>query len=153
MGVGWDYFTPEGIEFWGKINFLKAGIVYADLINTVSAKYAQEITTPEFGFGLDGVLRTRRDNLFGIVNGIDTDIWNPGNGHLHHETVRARDARRIRSRIRRTLLDAFYLPQKEETPLIGIISRLADQKGFRHPGRGNGRDHGNGSDDSRAWDR
>ena len=94
LGVGWDYFTPEGIEFWGKINFLKAGIVYADLINTVSAKYAQEITTPEFGFGLDGVLRTRSDKLFGIVNGIDTDIWNPETDALHHETVRARDARR-----------------------------------------------------------
>lgn len=129
LGVGWDYFTPEGIEFWGKINFLKAGIVYADLINTVSSKYAQEITTPEFGFGLDGVLKTRRDDLFGIVNGIDTDIWNPRTDtfitkQYGPETL----ADKVENK--KTLLDAFYLPQKPETPLIGIISRLADQKGF-----------------------
>ncbi len=129
LGVGWDYFTPEGIEFWGKINFLKAGIVYADLINTVSAKYAQEITTPEFGFGLDGVLRTRSDKLFGIVNGIDTDIWNPETDAL---ITKQYGPGTLGDKVenKRTLLEEFYLPQQADTPLIGIISRLADQKGF-----------------------
>jgi starch synthase len=129
LGVGWDYFTPEGIEFWGKINFLKAGIVYADLINTVSSKYAQEITIPEFGFGLDGVLRTRRDDLFGVVNGIDTDIWNPQTDTL---ITKCYGPKTLGDKIenKKTLLSEFYLPQKADTPLIGIISRLADQKGF-----------------------
>ena len=129
LGVGWDYFTPEGIEFWGKINFLKAGIVYADLINTVSAKYAQEITTPEFGFGLDGVLRTRRDKLSGIVNGIDTDIWNPETDTF---ITKEYGLKTLGDKVenKKTLLEEFYLPQRADTPLIGIISRLADQKGF-----------------------
>ncbi len=129
LGVGWDYFTPEGIEFWGKINFLKAGIVYADLINTVSSKYAQEITTPEFGFGLDGVLKTRKGDLFGVVNGIDTDIWNPQTDTF---ITRQYGPETLADKVenKKTLLDEFYLPQKTDTPLIGIISRLADQKGF-----------------------
>jgi starch synthase len=129
LGVGWDYFTPEGIEFWGKINFLKAGIVYADFINTVSAKYAREITTPEFGFGLDGALRTRSDKLFGIVNGIDTDIWNPETDAL---ITKQYGPETLGDKVenKRTLLEEFYLPRQEDTPLIGIISRLADQKGF-----------------------
>jgi len=129
VGVSWDYFTPEGIEFWGKINFLKAGIVYADMINTVSAKYAQEITTPEFGFGLDGVLRTRKDDLFGIVNGIDTDIWNPQTATLITKQYGPQTLK-DKAENKKTLLSEFYLPENINTPLIGIISRLADQKGF-----------------------
>jgi starch synthase len=129
LGVGWEYYTPEGIEFWGKINFLKAGIVYADLINTVSSKYAQEITTSEFGFGLDGVLRTRKGDLFGILNGIDTDIWNPRTDSL---ITRQYGPETLADKVenKKTLLDEFYLPQNPGIPLIGIISRLADQKGF-----------------------
>jgi len=129
LGVGWEYFTPEGIEFWGKINFLKAGIVYADLINTVSSKYAREITTPEFGFGLDGVLRARSKDLFGIVNGIDTEIWNPRTDTLITKRY-GPETLADKLENKKTLLNEFYLPQKPDTPLIGIISRLADQKGF-----------------------
>ncbi len=129
LGVGWDYFTPEGIEFWGKINFLKAGILYADLINTVSEKYAEEIQTEEFGFGLDGVLRSRKDDLFGIINGIDTDVWNP-----ETDTFITRQygpaSLPDKAPNKKTLLEEYYLPQKPDVPLIGIISRLADQKGF-----------------------
>jgi starch synthase len=129
LGVGWDYFTPSGIEFWGKINFLKAGILYADLINTVSETYAREITTPEFGFGLDGVLRDRKDDLFGVVNGVDTDVWDPRTDAL----ITARyDAETPAGKVenKKALLGEFYLPERLDLPLVGVISRLADQKGF-----------------------
>src|SRR3990172_2804698 len=70
-GLGWDVFTPEGIEFWGNMNFLKAGLVYSDIITTVSKTYSTEIRTPEYGHGLEGVLVKRAPDLHGIVNGID----------------------------------------------------------------------------------
>src|SRR5208283_1630131 len=71
IGVDWSHFNAREFEFWGKINLLKAGIIYADVVNTVSPTYAGEIQTPEFGQGLDGVLRDRRDVMHGVVNGID----------------------------------------------------------------------------------
>ena len=77
LNMGWEYFTPNFLEFYGKINFLKGGIVFSDIINTVSKKYSEEIQTPEFGSGLEGILRTRREVLYGIVNGIDYDEWSP----------------------------------------------------------------------------
>ena len=77
IGLPGEFDTPEGMEFWGKVNFLKAGIVFADALNTVSRKYAEEIQTPEYGFGLDGLLRRRRAVLSGIVNGVDYGRWNP----------------------------------------------------------------------------
>ena len=129
VGVGWEYFTPEGIEFYGKINFLKAGMVYSDVINTVSEKYAQEIQTPEHGFGLDGVLRTRKKDLYGIINGIDTEEWNPSADTF---IVKNYDPNDLSGKIenKKALLSDFYLPEKTDVPLIGMISRLADQKGF-----------------------
>ncbi len=129
VGVGWEYFTPEGIEFYGKINFLKAGMVYADVINTVSEKYAKEIQMPEHGFGLDGVLRARKKDLYGILNGIDTDEWNPKTDTF---IVKNYGSDNLLGKIenKRAILGDFYLPEKLDVPLIGIISRLADQKGF-----------------------
>ena len=76
-GVGKDYFTPDGIEFYGKINFMKAGLNYADLLTTVSETYAREILEKEFGFGLEGVLRRRKEDLYGVINGIDYGEWDP----------------------------------------------------------------------------
>jgi starch synthase len=70
-------FTIEGLEFYGKLNFLKGGIVFSDSITTVSRKYAEEIQTPEFGYGLEGVLKSRADRLQGVLNGADYDAWNP----------------------------------------------------------------------------
>ena len=70
-------FNPEGMEFYGKINFLKAGIISADILNTVSNTYAKEILNKEFGFGLDGVLRVRETDLYGVINGIDYKEWDP----------------------------------------------------------------------------
>ena len=77
LNMGWEYFTPNFLEFYGKINFLKGGIVFSDIINTVSKRYSEEIQTPEFGSGLEGILRTRKEVLYGIVNGIDYDEWSP----------------------------------------------------------------------------
>jgi starch synthase len=127
-GLGREFFVPEKLEFYGKLNFLKAGLLYADMLNTVSPTYAREILTPEQGFGLDGVLRTRRDDLHGIINGIDPVEWDPA-----HDS----------------LLPAFYTPAdlkgKQEckmffcrearmsdrkAPLLGMVSRLSSQKGI-----------------------
>jgi starch synthase len=129
LNVGWEYFTPDYLEFFGNINFLKGGIVFSDIINTVSGKYSKEIQTPEFGQGLDGILRTRKADLYGIINGIDYEEWSPekdpyipahyGKGNL--ENKRACKA---------ALQEAFGLPTAEGLPLIGTISRLAEQKGF-----------------------
>jgi starch synthase len=76
-GLGWDVFTPAGLEFYGKLNFLKGGLVFSDLLTTVSRTYAAEIRTPEFGNGLEGVLEERAQDLHGVVNGIDYEQWNP----------------------------------------------------------------------------
>jgi starch synthase len=129
LNVGWEYFTPAYLEFFGEINYLKGGIVFADLISTVSKKYSEEIQTAEFGHGLDGVLRTRKEDLFGIVNGIDYDEWNPEKDPLipYRYSV---DTLQEKSRCKRALQEAFQLQATNEVPLLATISRLADQKGF-----------------------
>jgi starch synthase len=125
----WNLFTPEGFEFYGKINLLKAGLVGADIISTVSPQYAKEIQTSEFGCRLEGVLSKRSDRLFGVLNGVDYDDWNPesdkhiaasyGPGDLSGKALCKAD-----------LLKEFGLPAIDGAPLLGIVSRLADQKGF-----------------------
>jgi starch synthase len=82
LGLPASAFVPDGLEFYGKLSFLKAGIYYADLITTVSPGYAREIQTPELGFGLDGLLRARVADLVGILNGIDTALWDPARDPL-----------------------------------------------------------------------
>jgi starch synthase len=118
------------LEYYGKVNFMKAAILYSDLISTVSERYAQEIqTTEEFGFGLEGVLRTRTKDLAGILNGIDTDIWDPAKDKLIPINFSPSDLQgKKEDKIR--LLESMELPVEPEVPLIGIISRLVDQKGF-----------------------
>jgi len=129
-GLPLEMYHPEGIEFWERINFMKAGIVYADVINTVSKKYSQEIQTPEFGYGLDGILRKRKEDLYGILNGVDYEQWNPSRDPylVSHYDVNDLSGKR---ECKRDLLKELGLPLSlEEVPLIGMISRLADQKGF-----------------------
>jgi starch synthase len=125
-----DTYSPDGIEFYGQVNYLKAGIVYADLINTVSRRYSQEIQTPEFGCGLEGILRYREQDVYGILNGIDDGAWNPAKDRL----IAARySATNLSGKqvCKRDLVKTFGLsPAWTNAPLVGMISRLVDQKGF-----------------------
>ena len=129
-GLPMEMYNPEGIEFWERINLMKAGIVYADVINTVSQKYSEEIQTPEYGYGLEGILRKRRANLYGILNGVDYQDWDPS--HDPHLVARYdRNDASGKKECKRDLLKEFGLPLSlEKVPLFGMISRLADQKGF-----------------------
>ncbi|MGQ9801605.1 MAG: glycogen synthase GlgA [Candidatus Saccharicenans sp.] len=129
VGLSAALFNPENLEFYGRVNFLKAGLLYSDAISTVSPTYSQEIQTPEFGFGLDGVLRFRSDRLFGILNGIDYQDWNPATDPAlpaHY----SRDNPAGKTVCRLELLRAFNFPLDSPRPMIGMVSRLAGQKGF-----------------------
>lgn len=129
-GLPLEMYNPEGVEFWERINFMKAGIVYADVINTVSKKYSEEIQTSEYGYGLEGILRKRKEDLYGIVNGVDYQEWDPS--HDPHLIVRYDlDHLSGKRECKRDLLKELNLPLSlESSPLLGMISRLADQKGF-----------------------
>jgi starch synthase len=135
IGLPGEFDTPHGMEFWGKINFLKAGIVFADALNTVSKKYAEEIQTPEYGFGLDGLLRERRHVLRGIVNGVDYGRWNPETdpyipAHYSAGGIASGDLAGKQT-CKRELLREMGLPRQAiDRPLLGIISRFTGQKGF-----------------------
>ncbi len=127
-GLGWEVFTPEGVEFWGKINFLKAGLVYSDIITTVSKTYSREIQTPEYGYGLEGVLVKRAAELFGIVNGIDHRTWNPAHDPNIPKTF---SATRLGGKAfcKKALHRLIRMPGTDD-PLIGMVTRLVDQKGL-----------------------
>lgn len=127
----WDYFNPNGVEFYTGINFLKAGIVYADFVTTVSPRYAREITTPAFGEMLDGVLRLRQQTgtLLGILNGVDYEEWKTvGNPYL----AASYDWRNLAGKtVNKTALQReLGLPVRAEVPLFATVSRLVDQKGI-----------------------
>ncbi|RMF88663.1 MAG: glycogen synthase GlgA [Planctomycetota bacterium] len=129
-GLDWKYFNWRQMEFYGKLNLLKTGFVFADAITTVSPRYAQEIQTPEFGYGLEGILRERRDDLFGILNGVDYEIWNPDVDKLIAVNYGPENVRWGKPQCKRALQEAVGLPCHERVPLIGMIGRLAEQKGF-----------------------
>jgi starch synthase len=123
-------FQPDGLEFFGKVNYLKGGLVYSDYLTTVSKKYAAEIQTPEYGYGLDGVVRGRADRLVGILNGVDYSVWSPENDPLIAARYSIKDLTG-KEVCKRDLLEQFQLPEENmNRPLIGIISRFTDQKGF-----------------------
>jgi starch synthase len=127
-GLSWDVFTPEGIEFWGKMNLLKAGLVYSDVVSTVSATYSREIQTPEYGHGLDGVLRKRSPDLYGIVNGIDYDAWDPAKDPALPKAYSA--ARPSgKQKCKEALQKQLKLP-RVPAPVLGMVTRLSDQKGL-----------------------
>ena len=128
-GLGPEIFTPQGIEFYGKVNLLKGGLVFADRLSTVSEQYAREIQTPEFGCGLEGVLRERAADLTGILNGVDYGAWDPS--HDTHIAARyTADDLAGKAVCTRDLRRTQQLDDKPDAPLVGMISRLADQKGF-----------------------
>jgi len=125
----WDLFTITKLEFFGKVNFLKGALTYSDFITTVSRKYAQEIQTVEYGFGLEGVLRSRNPNVAGILNGVDYNEWNPETD-CHIAAHFSPDSLDGKKECRRDLLSNFSLDPESTTPIIGIVSRFAAQKGF-----------------------
>lgn len=129
VGLQTNFYHPGSLEFFGKVNYLKGGIVYADAMTTVSRKYSQEIQTAEFGFGLDGVIRSRANDVHGIVNGIDYSEWSPATDPFIAENYTPQNLKG-KNECKRDLLREFKLPEKLDRPLIGMISRLADQKGF-----------------------
>jgi starch synthase len=125
-----DFFSEQGVEAFGNLNFLKAGLVYADALTTVSEKYATEIRSlEEYGCGLQTVLQKRKSDLTGILNGVDYRQWDPVADELipHRYDVRSLDHKLEN---KKALCEKLHLPFQEKTPVIGIISRLADQKGF-----------------------
>jgi len=128
-GLPREVYHPGAMEYWGKINLLKAGIVFSDIINTVSHTYSREIQTPEFGYGLDGVLRDRSDHLYGILNGADYGEWNPKTDPLIAANYDETDLSG-KAKCKEELLAELNLPGSlNELPLLAVISRLADQKG------------------------
>lgn len=129
LGLPMQLWSMHGLEFHNQLSFIKGGLVYADRINTVSPTYAEEIQQAEFGYGLDGLLSSRKQHLSGIINGIDTDIWNPGTDkNLVKNYNRQTLGNKLINKIQ--LQETRKLPVDIKTPLIGMVSRLVEQKGL-----------------------
>jgi starch synthase len=129
-GIPLPLFHPAGLEFYGSVNFLKGGLVYSDYLTTVSKRYAEEIQTSEFGYGLDGVVRSRADRIVGILNGVDYSVWSPDKDKLIPMKYSAKDMSG-KQVCKQVLLELFGIaPEHAARPVIGIVSRFADQKGF-----------------------
>lgn len=128
MGLPDNYFSPDKLEFWGQVNFMKAGLVFADVINTVSNTYAREIQTTEYGEGLEGLLRKRAQDLYGIVNGIDYQEFNPQSDPQIYRNYSADDFW-AKPENKFALQREMGLPVKD-VPVFGVVSRLVDQKGL-----------------------
>jgi starch synthase len=126
-GLDMSLFNWRNLEHWGKVNFLKCGIVFADIVTTVSKKYAEEIRTVEFGCGLEDVIKEYENKLYGIINGVDYTEWSPENDNLisHQYSVEDISGKAL---CKKHLQKTLNLPQAE-VPLLGMISRLAEQKG------------------------
>ena len=130
MGISDYYFTPDKLEFYKDANLLKGGMVYADKVTTVSDTYAYEITTPYFGEGLDTLLRARQGDLLGIVNGISYEDWNPQKDEFIYKKYTPRTIKSGKAANKSALQAELGLPQDPNKMLIGVVSRLTDQKGF-----------------------
>jgi starch synthase len=132
LGLGWELMRMDALEYWGRISFLKGGIVFSRLITTVSPRYAQEIQTPELGFGFDGILRARESDLVGILNGIDYDQWDPERDPNIPKPYTAEDLDG-KLAAKQAVLERFGLPASDggpAQPVVGLITRMVDQKGF-----------------------
>lgn len=129
LGLDWSFFSIDTLEFYDKINCLKGGMVFSDTITTVSPTYSKEIQTKEFGFGLDGLLTKRKKDVFGILNGLDYSIWNPETDTFIAKNFSVKTAKE-KSAAKQDLQRLCRLPEKANVPLFGIVSRLAEQKGF-----------------------
>jgi starch synthase len=132
LGLGWELMHVNALEYWGRVSYLKGGITYSRLITTVSPRYAREIQTPALGFGFDGILRQHSADLVGILNGIDYDQWDPERDVHLPESFSASNLSGKRA-AKRVLLETYGLAVDDSTlnrPLVGLVSRLVDQKGF-----------------------
>lgn len=129
-GLDWKYFNLHQMEFHGKLNLLKTGMVFADSVNTVSPQYAREIQGKPLGCGLEGVLSHRSDVLSGIVNGVDYAIWNPATDSHLATNYDADSWRAGKAACKAALQAEMGLPVRPDVPLLGFIGRLADQKGL-----------------------
>ncbi len=127
-GLGWEYFSSDYLEFYGKLSLLKAGIVFSDAVTTVSPTYGKEILTPEFGYRMDGILKTRQSDLFGILNGVDYEQWNPEHDRFipHQYSMDTIDLKHDN----RITLNRMFNLDDSDVPIIGMITRLAQQKGI-----------------------
>jgi starch synthase len=132
VDLGWELFGIEGVEYWGKFSYLKAGINFSEMVTTVSPRYAREIRTHEFGFGFDGILKRRGKRLRGILNGIDVEAWNPATDP-NLPAPYGPDTLSAKAASKRALLETMGLPVTDISlgrPVVGMVSRLIDQKGF-----------------------
>lgn len=129
LGLDRRLLNPAEMEFFGRLNLLKGGLVYADALSTVSPRYAREIQTPEFGCGLEGVLRHRARRLHGILNGIDTEVWNPADDP-HLPATYSADDLSGKAVCKAELQREFGLPVRADVPLVGLVSRIVEQKGL-----------------------
>jgi starch synthase len=132
LGLPWELMHVDAMEYWNRVSYLKAGINFSRVVTTVSPRYAEEIQTPALGFGFDGILKARQADLVGILNGIDYDQWDPARDPNLPEPY---DATHLdgKAAAKRRVLAAYGFPDAPEhrdRPLIGLISRLVDQKGF-----------------------
>jgi starch synthase len=125
-----SFFAIDGVEFYGGLSFLKAGLFYADRLTTVSPTYAREIQTPAFGWGLDGLLRTRANVLTGILNGVDPKIWSPDNDPLLPRGYDVDHASAGKAAAKAALVRRFGMAEEAGAPLFGAVTRLTPQKGF-----------------------
>ncbi len=129
-GLGWEYFNWKQMECWNQLNLLKSGIVFADLLSTVSPTYSREIQTSEFGHGLDGVLRDRAADLTGILNGIDPHEWSPASDPHLPVRYNIDSFETGKAACKLTLQTRLEMPQRTDVPLFGMVSRMSWQKGF-----------------------
>ncbi|MBZ5557069.1 MAG: glycogen synthase GlgA [Acidobacteriia bacterium] len=132
LDLGWDQLAIDRLEYWGRVSLLKGGINDADMVTTVSRRYAEEIQTPEFGFGFDGIIQRRRADLAGILNGIDVQEWDPEHDHFLPAPFSAADLSG-KAAAKAAVLARYGLPTGAATlarPLVGMVSRMVDQKGF-----------------------
>lgn len=129
IDIGYEFFTPETLEFYGKLNFMKAGIIYSDAISTVSKGYAREILTKEYGCGLDGLLGVRKDDLYGIINGADYSDWNPATDKFIKVNY-GNEGLEGKTKCKKDLMLHMKIRADMDVPLLGVVSRLAGQKGI-----------------------
>mgnify|MGYP001813347356 FL=1 len=129
LGLPADFWSMDALEFHNQFSFIKGGLVFADWLTTVSPTYAREIQTSEFGYGLEGLISHRKDTLTGIVNGVDYSVWNPGRDTLIPVPFTQRSLfHKVENK--RALQEHFGLPVDTAAPLLGVISRLVEQKGI-----------------------